>query len=433
MKINKKKLFKLHSWIGIKISILFFVVCFSGTVATLSSEIDWLVMPDIRATPKSTYASTNLAVNNIKEVYPDGEIVFYSAAVAPYLCNIVFVQDQGKLWYVFVNPYTGSVQGATTLTVQRFFRDIHYYLYIPFAGHYIVLIFAFLLLLSLTTAVLFYKQWWKKLFDLKTGNGKLVFYRSLHRLVGAWSVPFMLLFSITGIWYFVERLNIGGVGSTSNPSAPTLEVALQDTTNFKHISTNLDYDRAIAMAQQEIPGLKIKDISPPSDMNRPIYLNGISEVPLVRNRANRVYVHPETYEVIKVQKAEDIGTTMFLNDIADPLHFGYWGGLVTKIIWFFGGLGISGLVLTGLWIGYKRNVRNKQKQKAQRMGKWKYVNWVFWWLIVFFIYGTLVVRYHATLTAFLIISSFLVLCIFGWWYLFSYQLKKSLKKELTRA
>ncbi|MEM6633619.1 MAG: PepSY-associated TM helix domain-containing protein, partial [Bacteroidota bacterium] len=60
--------------------------------------------------------------------------------------------------------------------------------------------------------------------------------------------------------------------------------------------------------------------------------------------------------------------------IADPLHFGYWGGLITKIIWFFGGLSISGLVLTGIWISLKRKVKDRQRRKAQRLGVWKYVN-----------------------------------------------------------
>ncbi|HBS12889.1 MAG TPA: hypothetical protein DEO36_10170, partial [Flavobacteriaceae bacterium] len=45
MKINKKFFLKIHSWIGIKLSILFFIVCFSGTLATLSLEMDWLFIP----------------------------------------------------------------------------------------------------------------------------------------------------------------------------------------------------------------------------------------------------------------------------------------------------------------------------------------------------------------------------------------------------
>jgi hypothetical protein len=46
----------------------------------------------------------------------------------------------------------------------------------------------------------------------------------------------------------------------------------------------------------------------------------------------------------------------------------------TKLIWFVLGLGISSLVLTGMWISQKRRVKGAAKRKAQRMGVWKYVN-----------------------------------------------------------
>lgn len=432
MKINKKKLFAIHSWVGIKVSILFFVVCFSGTLATLSNEIDWLFMPDIRAVSKEETASVNAMVKNVREAYPGGEFIYMMAAEAPYLCHQAYVQQDGKLWYVFVNPYTAEVQGASTMTFYRFFRDLHYYLFIPFGfGHYTVLIFGFLLLISLLTAITFYKSWYRKLFELKRGSGKLVFYRSLHRLVGVWSVPFMILFSITGIWYFLERTNTGGISRIANGSTPEIELASTDTAYINRIAFVTDYDRALEHAQQEIPGLQVKDFSPPTEKT-PIYFTGKSEVPLVRNRANRVYVHPETYQVLKVQKAEALNTTTYLNDIADPLHFGDWGGLTTKVIWFIFGLAISGLILTGIWIGLKRRVRDKRKQKAQRMGAWKYINWVALLIIISFLFGQLVVRYHAPAHIMITIGVAVLLMLFAGWYLFSYKIRRSLERENLR-
>ncbi|MTI24679.1 PepSY-associated TM helix domain-containing protein [Fulvivirga kasyanovii] len=422
-KLNKKLFFRIHSWIGIKLSILFFIVCFSGTLATLSHEMDWLFIPEMRAIPQDKLASKNEIVRNIQAQYPNGRIQFWSATEEPYLCDIVYIIDEGELTYGFVNRYTGALQGHANLTFARFFRDLHYYLFIPFQiGHFTVLIFAFLLLISFVTALLFYKKWYKKLFQLTINKGPLVFFRSLHRLVGVWSVPFTLLFSITGIWYFIERANIGGVSDIANTSSPEAV----DTVRLAEgqiLSYSVNYDSAIAVAQQEIPSLVIKDILPPSAPGKPLYVNGTSGVPLVRNRANRVYLDPFTYEVLKVQRAESLNTVTWLNDIADPLHFGYWGGLTTKIIWFVFGLGISSLILTGIWISLKRKMKSKAKQKAIKMGGWIYVNGFVYGTLLVFMYFMLIDRYNASAMALATITAGWLAFIALAWYIFIHKLK----------
>jgi hypothetical protein len=74
----------------------------------------------------------------------------------------------------------------------------------------------------------------------------------------------------------------------------------------------LDYDLAAEVALNNIPTLEIRDVVPSINTSSPIYLRGKSHVPLVRNRANRVYVDPLHYEAVGVQKAEEIPTIMYL-------------------------------------------------------------------------------------------------------------------------
>ena len=446
MKLNRKLLFRIHSWIGIKLSVLFFIVCFSGTLATLSHEMDWLFNSEMQAVPRSELASRNLIAHNVQQAFPDARIVYWET-VEPYLCNIIHVKKADHRFYVFANPYTGVVQGSAHLTFQRFFRDLHYYLFIPFQiGHFTVLIFAFLLLVSLLTALLFYKKWYRKLFQLTTGKGSLVFFRSLHRLVGVWSVPFTLLFSITGIWYFAERTNLGGVSDTANPSAPRLVDQPIDSVDFAALT--IDYDQAVIVAQQTIPGLVVKDMLPPSSPIAPLYLTGKSDEPLVRNRANRVYLHPLTYEVLQVQNASALPAVTWLNDIADPLHFGNWGGLITKVIWCIVGLGISSLILTGLWISQKRRIRRVANNQAQRgvaqrgvaqrsvdpgMGGWRYANGLVYAALVVFMYVALIANYRASATALLLVTGGCLAFIGAGWYVFVYRLHRTVRRELTHS
>ncbi len=430
MKLDRKKLFRIHGWIGIKLSILFFIVCFSGTLAVLSHEMDWLFNPDTRAQYQEQRASRNSIVQQVKASMPDARIVYWEASREPYLCDQIHVTQDNHRYYVFANPYTGQVQGHASLTIARFLRDLHYYLFIPFqVGHFTVLIFGFLLLASVITALYFYRKWYRKFFALKKGKGPVVLFRSLHRVVGVWSIPLALLFAVTGIWYFIERTNLGQVSTIANTKTPEIQALGLDSVAFAQMDATLDYDQAIAAAKAAIPDLQVKDIFIPTQQDRPLYLTGTNTTPLVRHRANRVYIHPLTYEVVAVQDAGKINTVTWLNDIMDPLHFGYWGGLPSKIIWFLSGLAISGLVLTGIWISLKRKVRDAQKAKHQRLGKWKYANWAVLFLLLLFMYGTLIVRYAAGTGLIIGLTLAIIgLTVLGW-YIFVHRIAKSLEKE----
>ena len=393
-------------------------------MATLSHEMDWLFISEIRAKPQKEFASRNTILANLKKQYPKGQVSYWMRTEEPYLCDIIYMKDKGRKTYVFANPYTGEIQGHANLTFQRFFRDLHYFLFMPFYqfGYLIVLSFAFLLLISFLTALFFYKKWWRKLFVLETKKGPLVFFRSLHRLVGLWSIPFTILFSITGIWYFVERTNIANVRTKVNPKLPKLENTLAHTDSI-NLTYDIDYDKVAEVAQKAIPYFRAEDMNIPGDYDSPVYVRGNSDVPLVRQRANRVYVNPYNYEVVGIQNAKTISNTMWVNDIADPLHFGYWGGLTTKFIWFLMGLGISSLVLSGIWITLKRRAIQRKRHKPI-LGKWKFINWGVYTFMMVSMYVQMVNRYHTSIAGILIISCGWLVFLLATYYVFVYRLNK---------
>ncbi len=421
--LSKRILFRIHSWVGINLSILFFIVCFSGTLATLSHEMDWLFIPAMRVKPQEEFASKNLIAANLKENFPEGKIMYWERVEEPYLCNIIHLDVDGYRRYVFANQYTGEIQGMANLTFQRYFRDLHYYLFIPVnqIGNYIVLVFAFLLFISLITSLCFYKKWYRKLFTLTTNKGPLVFFRSLHRLVGVWSAPMILVFSITGIWYFVERANVGNVSEKIDSDIPRVERVDSAVYNSRSFTYDIDYYRATQIAKEEIPGLEIGEVVPPLGADRPLYINGKSHVPLVRSRANRVYLNPYDYTVVGIQKAENENAVSWINDIADPIHFGYWGGLITKIIWFIFGLSISGLILTGVWISLKRNLKKSKKVFPY----WEIFNWVGYLVVMGFMHYLLTVRYTVSLPVLLAIYAVWAVLIAITYYVFVIRLRRN--------
>ncbi|MEM9285819.1 MAG: PepSY domain-containing protein, partial [Pseudomonadota bacterium] len=56
-KSNRKKLYALHSWLGFHLAAIMALVLFTGTFATISNEIDWLIQHDMRVSPDGEMVS----------------------------------------------------------------------------------------------------------------------------------------------------------------------------------------------------------------------------------------------------------------------------------------------------------------------------------------------------------------------------------------
>ena len=145
----------------------------------------------------------------------------------------------------------------------------------------------------------------------------------------------------------------------------------------------------------------------------------------MRNRANKVFLHPEDYSILKTIEAKKSNTVTWINDLADPLHFGNWGGLITKIIYFIGGMAISALILTGIWIFVKRNAKKRIKKKTHIF--WKVTNWAIVLVMNLFMFGG-IKKVHLASTKFMVILAITeIIVLYFTWYLFVYKTKKASK------
>ena len=364
----RKLLFRLHGWLGLNLGLLLFVICFAGSVATLSHEIDWLLNPDIRAEahPGQPYDWTGMH-EAIRSAFPDGENLGVYAPEEPGFAARAYVGlPTGQTRKVYLNPYTGAVQGHTSFfNTQRFFRSFHRRFFDGDRGIVIVTLCAFVLLLSAASGFVYYKGWLKQLVTLRRGKGVRIFWSDLHKGAGIWGLLFTLLIALTGVFYFVE---VGFQGANNYDALlpkPLPQVKKGGLGSYGPQPKLLPADAYVKAAREALPGLEVRSMRMPHRPGEAVYVDGQRGNPLTRDRANKVHLHPFTGEVLGVQRSSELGVVPFITDVADPLHFGYFGGIWTKVLWCLLGLMLSFSILAGtyLWV-----VRSGPSRRASSDG-----------------------------------------------------------------
>ena len=188
--------------------LVMFFICWSGSIATLSYEFDWLVNPAQRITPENKPVDFPAVHDAVSAEMPEARIVNLAPPrYGNFAAEVLVRTPESQTLRVFVDPYTAQVTGsASFFNIQRFFRSLQYNFFdLGGVGLFIVAFFGLPLIGSLVTGLFFYKRWWRRFFELKTGSGARAFWSSAHKVAGLWSLWFVIIIGVTSVWYLFEH------------------------------------------------------------------------------------------------------------------------------------------------------------------------------------------------------------------------------------
>lgn len=381
---SNKTLFQIHSWIGLNFGLLLFLICFSGTVATISYEIDWLLNSPQRIGfhEGETKLDWGTLIETVRKDAPAEIVGAIMEPRHPGFATSVFTGTSLADFRVYcINPYTGEITGqVSSFSLQRFFRTFHKQFFIidtPVSvnGVFIVGLWGIFLFFAAVSGILFYKNFLQRLFTLRFTKGIRTLTSDVHRLLGVWSIVFALIFAVTGMWYALE---VALRWLDVDVAHAHYHIDEDELASYGPHVSMLPINDLYAIAQEAIPELDISLYRIPFQIDEPIVFYGQSDAVLVRDSANAVSLNPFTGEVMDKHTGADMGLIERWVHTADPLHFGTWGGIVTQILYFVFGLAISISVLTGVYIYFIR----MNNLSASSTGKRSLWGWV--WTIVSF-------------------------------------------------
>jgi len=379
--MRRRAWFDWHSWVGLNLSLLMAFVVFTGTLATVSTELDWLTNPAKRASVPAAGGplpvGTMLA--SFVEAFPGARPTQLRLPrerwVAP---ELIAIDTDGARIRVFFDRSSGAVQGTGRwFTWQRFLREAHRHLMLPLEiGLTVVALLSIPLLVSFFSSMYVYKRWWRGFFRLprrtagasragtEDRNSKRRYWGDLHRLAGVWSLWFVLLMGVTGAWYLAEHLGL-------DASLPPLAAKPRASESARLLDTDpRALDDMLERAASAYLSLAVQSILLDA-YGGAVVLQGQADAILVRDRANHVAFDGHSGELLDLRRGELLDLHNRISEAADPLHFGDFGGPLTRYLWALFGVAMTTLSLTGVYLYGLRTLASLRALAAGARAAWR--------------------------------------------------------------
>ncbi len=355
-----KSLYDLHSWIGVVVGLVLYVVCVSGVVALFAQELEPWARKDLRPPVTDAGPALDGAVAQTIKAMREG------GATAAGLRFTVDLPTRYRPT-VSVQYRAGPARTERTLTVDAPSRAevpvpaespnamltrLHTDLLLPSPyGRYVVGAFGLVMLISVITGTLLHRKMLADLFTLRAGRSLRLFWTDLHKSVGLWGLPFHFMLALTGAILgfsgpavrIAAYLAFGGdAGAVSaamfGSSPPPLGIA----------ATMLPPSVLLARAVEALPGFV------PEMLLAFNYGDAHGVIEFLGNRPGAlvyylsVVVDGATGEIVRITDWSEEGFGRRIYAMVTPLHYASYGGIALKVLYAVLGTGTCLVIVAGL-------------------------------------------------------------------------------------
>lgn len=375
----RKTLFKIHSWVALIAIIPLIVISITGSVLVFKSEIDGLLMPNshfvVKALPERLPIDKLIA--KTERTYPNYIVASWEIFNDDTADRVYLIKRGTEQWAkLHLNQYTGDILSEPVGTSHYFtdwFLELHYtFLLNDFknlpgqTGTVLGFFFAVFLLVLGISGLIIYRKFWRRLFSVRWRATLQIVLSDIHKMTGVLGSPIIIILAITGgyfnwaVWYH-----------------EVIEHAQEE----HYVLTNPLYSHDISL--QQILDDSKKQISTfngtflvlPLEPDENITLFGeVSTTnPLASEYANTITYSKLTGEHMANWDIREVGIGWQVIDSFRKLHFGYFAGLVSKVLWAVIGLSPIWLAGTGFYLWLTRRARKKQSRQ-NRLNKRRTAN-----------------------------------------------------------
>ncbi|BDX06493.1 PepSY-associated TM helix domain-containing protein [Planctobacterium marinum] len=360
----RKKLFKWHSMSALVAFIPLMLISITGSILVFKVEIDNLLRPaqmQVQVASDAQRQPMDTLIAQVEKSHPNyllGSWEIFddkSRSDTAYLIE----KSSGDWFKMYIDQYHNtplSQPVSVTHDLTDWLLSLHFTFLLGVAGTALGFVFALLLLYLGISGIVLYRQFWKKLFTLRVKAASRIFYSDVHKFIGITSSPVLIILAFTGAWWNMSEV----LHETIEHGAEEHQV-LQQPIYAQH----LNFEAMRQQSTQQITDFRATYMVFPFEEERHITFFGEvpTSNPLTSQYASTVTWHRDTGELVHKSDVRNAGFMHVFVDSFRKLHFGYFGGPTTKIIWCILGLSPIWLALTGLYFYWFR--KRKQTKKVR--------------------------------------------------------------------
>ena len=348
-------LFTIHSWAGVVTGLLLFVVCFSGAVVVFKNEIDRWANPSLATLPRARVPlSLDTLLHTVQDAYPRAQVEAIALPDAVTPSHFVYLRESGaagappERFKVAVRSDDGRVVGPVDSQFGQFLRMLHVFLFI--GPRWIVGFLGVAMLVLIATGFVIHRKILAELFTLRWGRSLRVVMSDLHKAAGIWGLGFHILIAATGAWLGLAPVFERAAQSIQERPAQGTRKAPAGAATMR----SLDELRATAVAA--VPGFEPRRLALQRWGRADAQVIFGGELAGHLASTARVTLDGATGQVRQALDPRRAGLLTQIDALMEPLHFGDFGGLPLKWLYFLLGLTPAFLSLSGtlIWLDGRR-------------------------------------------------------------------------------
>ena len=357
---------KWHLYLGLIAGLIVSVVGITGSILVFQDEIDQKMNPELfTVQANGTYKDYGEILPLVKKLYPElgAELIMINKGSEHPTYRIL---KDGYKTEVFINPYTGEVLDSR----PRFGRflgsvmDIHRSLMIPGVGRYIVgAASLILLILSITGIRLWLPKKIKQIkssLTVKFSSSFTQQNRSWHNILGVFTFPVVSMLSLSGCVFVLNILILPLMFMFAGSSPQILMNIFGAKSNYSVEAQSLPLANILDSFQEVEPNATVTAIIFPKDSTRAYLINAQSPSKMAEGRKVLSTVDQYSGKILFNSETDLPNVVHAYLSWIQPIHYGSFGGITTRISALIGGLIPLILTITGFFIWWPRYTGRKK-------------------------------------------------------------------------